>query len=450
MHSIAFLSLAACAIVTTVGALDLDVKSTDSIKDATKAMVNAIIGGYNGQEAGFPAGLFGDSYYFWEAGAVWTAMIEYSHLTGDTQYDKLIAQAMNHQVGEYNAYMPANQTKNLANDDQSTWGLAAMTAAETGFKEKADDGEWIDRAKAVFDTQAQRWDDKTCDGGLRWQIFTFNNGYNYKNAISNGQFFLLAARLAKATGNDTFTEWAEKTYKWTQDVGFLTEDFAVYDGADSEMDCESVNHIQWSLSHAVFTEGAAVMYNLTNDDSWKDAVAGFVSHSSIFQDEDSSILFEVACETNGKCNTDQKAFKGLAARHYARAAVSAPEAAGNLSKVLEASAKAAAGACSGNGDDFGCSLQWNKDGEAEKTRDGGLSETLSALEAVQVLLFTEEGSTGNGNGNGTLPSAAQSGNAGPSPTNSGGPTEATGSASQVANSWSLSMGIALLALFVLQ
>jgi mannan endo-1,6-alpha-mannosidase len=31
--------------------------------------------------------------------------------------------------------MPSNQSKTLGNDDQAFWGMAAMTAAETGLED---------------------------------------------------------------------------------------------------------------------------------------------------------------------------------------------------------------------------------------------------------------------------------------------------------------------------
>ena len=40
-------------------------------------------------------------------------MIEYWYYTGDTTYNAEVQQAMLHQVGDNNDYMPANQTKSL-------------------------------------------------------------------------------------------------------------------------------------------------------------------------------------------------------------------------------------------------------------------------------------------------------------------------------------------------
>lgn len=159
--------------------------------------------------------------------------------------------------------MPPNQTKTIGNDDQGIWGLVAMSAAEMGFKTPGGvTGSWADMAINVFNDLAARWDTQTCGGGLRWQIFPFNKGYSYKNSISTGIFFLLSSRLAvQFPKNTTYSVWAEKAFDWAQGSG-LVKDFHVYDGSDVGGNCSSINHIQWTMNHATFTEGAAVMYNL--------------------------------------------------------------------------------------------------------------------------------------------------------------------------------------------
>ena len=62
-------------------------------------------------------------------------MINYWYYTGDTTYNAVTKQALLHQAGDDGDFMPLNQTKTLGNDDQGFWGMAAMTAAETGFED---------------------------------------------------------------------------------------------------------------------------------------------------------------------------------------------------------------------------------------------------------------------------------------------------------------------------
>jgi mannan endo-1,6-alpha-mannosidase len=192
---------------------------------------------------------------------MFNALIEYSYLTGDTQYDSVVSEGIQAQLGEDYTFLPANQTAYITNEDQSIWALAAMTAAESDFP-KPENRSWVEYAADVFDIQVLRWDEESCKGGLRWAIFSFQEGYDYKNGAANGDFFLLAARLAKFTGNETYSEWAEKSFTWAKDTGLISDDYQVYDGARPTNDCGKINKIQWTNDHATYTEGSAIMHNI--------------------------------------------------------------------------------------------------------------------------------------------------------------------------------------------
>lgn len=102
-------------------------------------------------------------------------------------------------------YMPPAYYSSLGNDDQAFWALAVLSAEEYGLPFPAGQrvARWIDLAIAVWDTQVARWNMESCNGGLKWQIFESNKGYNYRNSISNGGFIQISARLARYTGNQT-------------------------------------------------------------------------------------------------------------------------------------------------------------------------------------------------------------------------------------------------------
>lgn len=220
---------------------------------------------YSGNVSGNTPGILPGPYYWWEAGAMFGALIDYWYYTEDTTYNAVTTQAMLFQVGPSADYMPPNQTKAEGNDDQGFWGLAAMSAAEANYPNPpASSPQWLALAQAVFNTQADRWDNTTCAGGLRWQIFTFNSGYNYKNSISNGCFFNLAARLAKYTGNQTYAVWAERTYDWMSTVGLIDQSYYVYDGSDDLLNCSQINGLQWSYNAGVMLNGAATMWNIVS------------------------------------------------------------------------------------------------------------------------------------------------------------------------------------------
>lgn len=275
-----------------------------SIKSAASTVAYGMMKYYHGNETGQTIGLLPWPYYWWHAGAVFGSMVDYWYYTGDSTYNNVTATAMLFQAGPDYDYMPENQTKTEGNDDQAFWGMAAMSAAEVNFPNppKGKPG-WLALAQATFNTQALRWDTKTCDGGLRWQIFTFNNGYNYKNSISNGGLFNLGARLAMYTGNTTYIDWAVKTWDWMQEVGLMTEDYYIYDGTDTS-NCTDVSKIQWTYNAGIFLLGAATLWNITGEDIWRERTEGLWNATHVFF-TDQKVMYEVACEPGGNCNVDQ-------------------------------------------------------------------------------------------------------------------------------------------------
>ena len=185
----------------------------------------------------------------WEAGALLGAMVDYWYYTGDTTYNEVTSEGLLFQVGPNNDFMPPNQTLTEGNDDQGFWGMAVMSAAEYNFPNPpAGRPGWLALAQAVFNTQAARWDTQHCGGGLRWQIFTWNNGFDYKNSISQACFFNIAARLALYTGNATYADWAIRTWDWMVGVKFIDENYYVYDGAHTPDNCTAITPYQFSYN----------------------------------------------------------------------------------------------------------------------------------------------------------------------------------------------------------
>jgi len=223
---------------------------------------------YTGNHTGDNPGNLPSPYYWWEAGACFGTMVEYWYYTNDTSYNPSATAAILSQVGTNEDFMPTNQTKTEGNDDQGFWGMTAMTAAEVNYPNPpSDQPQWLALAQAVFNDMVGRWDTSTCEGGLRWQIFTFNTGYDYKNSIANGCLFNIAARLARYIGNSSYADWAEKTWDWVEGVGLMSDDYSVYDGTSDTTNCTSIDKLQFSYNQGIYLFGAAMMYN-------------YVSHSS--------------------------------------------------------------------------------------------------------------------------------------------------------------------------
>lgn len=96
---------------------------------------------------------------------------------------------------------------------------------------------------------------------LRWQVYPYLTGYDYKNSIANGCFFNLGARLARYTNNDTYSQAAEKTWDWITSIGLMDANYNIYDGAHIETNCTDINKVQFSYNMGVWLLGAANMYN---------------------------------------------------------------------------------------------------------------------------------------------------------------------------------------------
>lgn len=266
MRYLSCLASAGLFFAVTANGIELDLNSPESIKAASKTIARGMLSYTRPDLPPYIPGLINDqeNYYWWEAGAIMGAMVDYYYYTDDTTFNANVTEALLFQVGANKDYMPANQTSTEGNDDQGFWALAAMSAAEVNFPNPpVDQPQWLALAQAVFNLQAARWDTTQCGGGLKWQIFPFNAGYNYKNSISQGCFFNLAARLALYTGNQTYADWANKMWDWCAAVKLVdtSSSYEVYDGSDSLINCTELNHIRWSYNTGVFLYGAAVMYN---------------------------------------------------------------------------------------------------------------------------------------------------------------------------------------------
>ncbi|SCW01186.1 LAFE_0D06986g1_1 [Lachancea fermentati] len=408
------------AIVTlifqNVLAIDLDVTSKDSICDATYLIQDGILDYYEGTRYGGTVGMFQSPYYWWEAGEVFGGMLENWYLCGNTSHETLLYDAMIAQSGTDYDFMPSNQSMVEGNDDQGVWGLTVMGAAERNFTNP--DGNvpgWLYMVQGIFNTMYARWDDQHCGGGLRWQIFTWNSGYNYKNTISNACLFQIAARLGRYTGNTTYLEVAEKVWQWLVDVDYivLSDKANVYDGATTDGNCTDITKIEWSYNQGVVLGGCAYMYNATNGSStWESRLTQILGGSTSFFFND-SIMYESACQASGTCNNDQRSFKSIFSRMLGLTSVLAPYTAEIIDPLIEASAKGAALSCTGGYDGHTCGLNWQIG-----KNDGwyGLGEQACALEVIQNLLIhdmpapytADNGGTSVGDANAALNSTTTS------------------------------------------
>ena len=339
---------------------------------ATSNLAYNMLTFYNGNETGETPGILpgpcasNACYYWWEAGAMWGALINYWQYTGDTSYNPTVMQALQYQVGPDQNYNPPNQSSDMGIDDQAFWAFSALDAAEANFEAPPEgDPSWLSLAQAVFNFQTDYWDNQTCGGGFRWQVFSFNSGYNLKNTISNGGNFQLAARLAMYTGNQSYADWANMVWDWMESSKlFETQNNILYiwDNVDADQECQTVQNFVWSYNYGTLIMGAAAMYNFTNGDAvWQQRIQTLLdSCFFVFFPEKygGNTMTEIQCESNSICDSDQSSFKAYLSRWLAVTKLIAPFTEPQITPKLAASAQAAAGQCDGGNNGEMCGRQW--------------------------------------------------------------------------------------------
>lgn len=89
--------------------------STESIKDAANTAVYAMMTYYKGNETGQIPGAF--STKWWEGSALFLALLQYWHFTGDTTYNDELRVGLQWQSGTNGDYMPSNYSSYLVRHD---------------------------------------------------------------------------------------------------------------------------------------------------------------------------------------------------------------------------------------------------------------------------------------------------------------------------------------------
>jgi mannan endo-1,6-alpha-mannosidase len=218
---------------------------------------------------------------------------------------------------------------------------------------------------------------------MKWKIQPGADGYHYKSTISNGLAFQLAARLARFTGDQSYTQWAATAYDWTVSVGLIDNKFNVFDGTDDAKStgCVDVNHDQWSYNVGAYLYGSAVMFDITKDPLWSERTAGLLQNAkdTFFEND---IMLEKICERRGTCNVDQLSFKAYLSRWMANTATLMPSLQNAILPFVHASAEGAKKSCTGGGNGKMCGSRW------DVAFDGliGVGQQMSALDIMRAPL----------------------------------------------------------------
>lgn len=119
----------------------------------------------------------------------------------------------------------------------------------------------------------------------------------------------LGARLFAYTDNSTYGEYAEKSWLWMESIGLISGQYVVFDGSDTLLNCSELSHVLWTYNAGMALHTAAVMWNKTEDWTWKHRTNGIWNASLAYFFNQDKIMYETSCEnynTIGNCNLDQQ------------------------------------------------------------------------------------------------------------------------------------------------
>jgi predicted alpha-1,6-mannanase (GH76 family) len=275
--------------------IGLDEAGSDGLRQCAAAGTHALQRWYEPR-----TGMWGDAGW-WRSASALTTIIQYMQRTGDHSHADVIATTFSAASRTHPDFIDEFY------DDNGWWALAWIAAFDlTG------DQKYLDAATTIFDQMTKGWD-STCRGGLWW-----STAKNYKNAIPNELFLLVAARLHQRanSGDDTYLTWALKEWEWFKASGLIGSAGLVNDGLTPE--CANNGGPTWTYNQGVILAGLAALDEITgdHDDYLKpgDAIAeATLRHLTTGQAP--GILAE-SCELSDKgCDGDQLVFKGIFIRH---------------------------------------------------------------------------------------------------------------------------------------
>lgn len=168
-----------------------------------------------------------------------------------------------------------------------------------------------------------------------------------------------------------------------------TDVWRINDGTSTTNNCSNADRTQWTYNYGTFIVGCAYMYNLTEEARWKTRAENLLSTTwtNFFPESmGPNIMVETTCEPYGNCDYDQSSFKAYLTRWLALTSQLIPDFYEDIFLRLRASAKGAAGQCSGSGKTAGntCGREWNS-----TTWDGtsGVGEQMAGLQVISSLMI---------------------------------------------------------------
>ncbi|KAI8918273.1 glycosyl hydrolase family 76-domain-containing protein [Powellomyces hirtus] len=418
-------------------AATLDPNDKAALGAAAHQATANLVGLYNAEEkAGLTAeGSFDQSKFSWFAsGIVWGQVLSNSLVFGDKSQDATASKAIGVATfgigdllgGSMRSF--SEKYRGKWNDDLGWWAFAMMTAVDAYGKDAqiAGGAKFLDAATLTFNQMHEQYD-MTCGGGIYWsRNREAEKDADYKSTISNTQFVQLGARLAVATGNQTFLDLASQTYNWLKTSGLLTADWKVVDGVHTTT-CGVVNPRAWGYNAGVMLGAAAYMYKATQQQSYLDDAKNILN-VAVASFTQNNVVYEPGCPY-GQCGRETpmgkpQLIKGMAQLYTVS---NDPAVKAQIQTVIDTTLASAVKNCDA---DWWCSSEWT--GTMAPTKEAydqaGTAELLVAAAMVHGAT-PPAGTTAGGLGSAAPTSSGPAGSSGSSGSTAASPKVNSASAS---------------------
>lgn len=144
-------------------------------------------------------------------------------------------------------------------DDMEWMALALLR----GYKLTGDE-EYKETVLLLWSDIKKGWNSQM-GGGIAWQKGT----PYYKNTPANMPAAILAVRLYKEFGDNTYLEWANKIYKWQVDT-LVSSSGLIWDGINRNNDGAIDKNWLFTYCHGVFIGASCELYDVTKDNYYLD------------------------------------------------------------------------------------------------------------------------------------------------------------------------------------
>lgn len=289
---------------------------------------------------------------WWNGANALTALIDHMSVAGDSLYEPVLSSTF--------ARAPGWRHRGFVNDfydDCGWWGLAWAAAHSLTHSD-----EYLSAAENIFRYMTDGWDD-----GAWW-----TTRRDYKNAITNELFGLLAARLHLLTGQSAYLDWASREWDWFLASGMINSSGLINDGLTPSG--ENNGGTTWTYNQGVILGFATTMHTVTGGADFLSVGSRVASAAMSSLVSPSGVLTEP-----GQPSGDTVQFKGIFLRNL-RELASATDIPGYRDFVL-ANAESAWSTARNPADQFGYRWQGPFD-KADAARQSAALDLLTTAASL--------------------------------------------------------------------